>query len=107
MLVEETYTREAPTGLRVVSCQAIEAPNNVPIRLNHPELEIRVSIEPTAEIGIGWYHLELCFPPEGVVDLIVSISFDKGEQFWLRPVAVDRNHFSADLRVRTRSRRLL
>ena len=49
----------------------------IPIRLNHPELGIRVVVEPTAEVRIGWYHLELCFPPEGVVDLVVNISFGR------------------------------
>jgi O-antigen biosynthesis protein len=98
-VAEETYTRQVREGLRVVSCQSFEPPDEVPIRLNHPEIGMRVVIEPTAEVKRGWYRFELSFPPEGVVDLVVNISFGKDQQFWLRPSAVDRNHFAADIRV--------
>jgi O-antigen biosynthesis protein len=97
--VEETYTREVPEGFRVVSCQSLEPPDEIPIRLNHPEIGIRVDVEPTAEVRSGWYRFELSFPPEGIVDLAVNVSFGRNEQFWFRPAAVDRNHFAADVRV--------
>jgi O-antigen biosynthesis protein len=98
-LLDEAYSRQAPEGFRTVSVGAIDAPDDIPIRLNHPDIGIRVTLEPTGKLAPGWYHFELCFPPEGVVDLLVNISFERPGEFWLRPAAVDRNHFAADLRV--------
>jgi hypothetical protein len=56
-------------------------------------------MQPIVEIAAGWYKLELLFPPEGVIDLIVKISLGKADQYWFRPPALDRNHFAANLRV--------
>jgi GT2 family glycosyltransferase len=97
--VDETYTRRVRDRFRVVACESFEPPEEVPIRLNHPEIGIRVVMEPTSDLNTGWYRFELSFAPEGVIDLGVNICSGQDEQFWLRPAAVDRNHFATDIRV--------
>jgi GT2 family glycosyltransferase len=97
--MDETYTREAPPGLRVLSCELVESSQEVPVRLKHPERAIRVQMQPTSEFNAGLYNLEVQFRPEGVVDLIVSVLVGEADQFWLRPAALDRNHFAVNLRV--------
>jgi GT2 family glycosyltransferase len=63
---------------------------------------VRVDLQPIGEVGPGWYRLELKFPVEGVVDAIVHLALHGGDQFWLRPGVLDRNHFLADLRLKSR-----
>jgi hypothetical protein len=89
-------------GFRLASCKDLPSPHQAPIRVVHPDHGVRLDLQPIGEIGPGWYRLELRFPGEGVVDAIVHLSLRGGDQFWLRPGVLDRNHFVADLWLKAR-----
>ena len=88
-------------GFRLAACKDLPSPHHVPIRVVHPEPGVRLDLQPIGEVGPGWYRLELRFPVEGVVDAIVHLALRGGDQFWLRPGVLERNHFVADLRLKS------
>jgi GT2 family glycosyltransferase len=88
-------------GFRLASCKTLPSPHQVPIRVVHPDHGLQLDLQPIGEVGPGWYRLELKFPMEGVVDAIVNLALSRGDQFWLRPGVLDRNHFVADLRLKS------
>ena len=89
-------------GFRLASRNDLPSPQQVPIRVVHPDHRLRLDLQPDGEVGPGWYRLELKFPMEGAVDAIVHLALHGGDQFWLRPGVLDRNHFLADLRLKSR-----
>ena len=97
--MNDAYTLVLPPVFRVASCQELQPPNDSPIRVIHPDGGIRVELRPLTEIAAGWYRLELKFPLQGVVDAVVNVSSNQGDEFWLRPGAVDRNYFAAEIRL--------
>jgi GT2 family glycosyltransferase len=88
-------------GFRLASRSDLPSPHQVPIRVVHPDSGMRLDLQPIGEVGPGWYRLELKFPMEGVVDAIVHLALSGGDQFWLRPGVLERNHFVADLRLKS------
>jgi O-antigen biosynthesis protein len=97
--VDETFTSEVPAPFRVVSCEPLENSDDQPLQLNHPDVGIRVVLQPNRVITPGLYRFELAFSPQGVVELTVNFSYGDVEQLWLRPQALDRGRFGADVRV--------
>ncbi len=89
----------APTGFHVVSAKQHLHRAVLPIRVNHPDAAVEVTLEPTAPVPRGWCRVEIDFPPEGLVDVAVQLRCSDGSQFWHRLTTIDRNCFILTVRI--------
>src|SRR5687767_1313895 len=69
------------------------------MRVVHPDPGLRLVFSPDRPMPSDWYQLELRFPPEGLVDVVVQFSFADERVLWLRLPLFARNHFLAHLRL--------
>jgi GT2 family glycosyltransferase len=88
----------APEGFRVAEIKVVPRQAAAPTRVVHPDPAFRVALAPENPVGRGWHQLEICFPAEGIVEVIAKISFVNGEDFWQRLPAIERNHFAVHVR---------
>jgi GT2 family glycosyltransferase len=89
----------APLSFRVVSVETHLHDVGQPTRVIHPDPGVKVVLEPMAWFHGGWYRLEVQFPPDGVVDVLAQFVCVDGSQFWHRLTVIDRNSFSATVRL--------
>ena len=88
----------APEGFRIAEVEVVPHQTAAPIRVVHPDPAFRVTLAPEKPVERGWHQLEICFPAEGIVEVIAQISFVNAEDFWQRLPAIERNHFAVHVR---------
>src|SRR3954470_22887218 len=96
----------ALAGFCVASVAETYGSERVPVRIVHPDPGLRVVLEPETPVRADWYQFELCFPPEGLVDVQIELSFADSRVLWLRMPVLARNHFFAHFRLEDALERL-
>jgi GT2 family glycosyltransferase len=86
-------------GFRLVSSEQIRSGSDAPVRVVHPDPGLKLSFAPAAPMPPGWYQLELKFPPDGIVNVLIEFSFAGKRVLWLRLPVLARNHFLAHFRL--------
>jgi len=89
----------APAGFRVeVAAGRCDEPRS-PVRVDHPDPPLSVTLVPTVAVHRGWHELSLQFAPEGTVDCLAQFVHANGRTIWLRLPMLARNEFLAHLRL--------
>jgi GT2 family glycosyltransferase len=97
--LEQQSNFSAPSGFRVAAIEKYIHHLDGPRRVIHPDPAISVSLEPIVPFSGGWCRFEICFPPDGVVDIVVKVQCAGENQVWYRLAAIDRNSFVATVRI--------
>lgn len=87
-----------PTGFRRDSAVEPRQRQGAPVRVVHSDPALAVTFTPLHPMTNDWYRIELGFPSEGVVEVLAHLVFAGERELWQRLPALERNHFSAQLR---------
>jgi GT2 family glycosyltransferase len=88
----------APPGFRAeITASRDEQPT--PVRVQHPDPALTVSLTRTEPMSGGWYELVLDFGAEGTIDCVAQFIHANGRVLWLRLPVIARNQFLAHLRL--------